>query len=293
MSQSRESLHETTLHGKKTFPFALYHARIPEWLRGFPPHWHDEFEIIIVIDGSGLFTVNGRQYLCKKDDLILIPGGHIHGIAQNGTETCEYFNILFSFSLLEENPESHCTRQFFSVLMNNAILNDYYLPQGSHLNNELLPLAKDLVEHRKEKYSGYELMIKSRLFNILHLVIKEDIKETKGKKLSENDRTNTERIKKILSYTAEHFTERISIQQASEICAISQSRFMNIFRDQTGMSFIQYLNDYRLEVAAEQLSTGNESVTEIAIKNGFDNISYFIRAFKAKFGCTPLEYKKR
>ena len=68
---------------------------------------------------------------------------------------------------------------------------------------------------------------------------------------------------------------------------------MNVFRDQTGMSFIQYLNDYRLEVAAEQLSNGNESVTEIAVKNGFDNISYFIRAFKAKFGCTPLEYKKR
>ena len=292
LRESRESLHEKTSHGKKTFPYIVYHARIPEWLLYFPLHWHDEFEIILVTFGQGIFTVNGRKYLCEKDDIILIPSGAIHSMEQQENFNVEYFNILFSFSLLEENPDSHCSRQFFSRISENVILKNYHLKKDSSLNSQLLPLVKDLVLHRAEKYSGYELMIKARLFEILHIIINQDLNEGAYKNQSERERINTERLKKILSYTAEHFSERITIEEAASICSVSPSRFMSIFRSQTGMSYIQYLNDYRLEASAELLSSGNFSVTEAAIKNGFENISYFIRAFRKKFGCTPLEYRK-
>ena len=58
----RSSLRETASHGKKTFPFAVYHGRIPEWLDGFPLHWHDEFEIIFVSYGTGIVTVQGSRF---------------------------------------------------------------------------------------------------------------------------------------------------------------------------------------------------------------------------------------
>ena len=291
LKESRESLHEKTSHGKKTFPYIVYHARIPEWLLCFPLHWHDEFELILVTYGQGIFTVNGRKYLCEKDDIILIPSGAIHSMEQHQNDNVEYFNILFSFSLLEENPDSHCSRQFFSRISENVILKEYHLKKDTFLNSQILPLVKDLVAHRAEKYSGYELMIKARLFEILHIIINQNLNEDRNKNHNERERINTDRLKKILSYTAEHFSERITIEDAASVCSVSPSRFMSIFRAQTGMSYIQYLNDYRLEASTELLTSGSFSVTEIAIKNGFENISYFIRAFRKKFGCTPLEYR--
>ena len=111
----RSSLRETASHGKKIFPFAVYHGRIPEWLDGFPLHWHDEFEIIFVSYGTGIVTVQGSRFLCCEGDIVLIPPGAVHSILQNGDDCIAYYNILFSISLLEENPDSFCSRRFFSA----------------------------------------------------------------------------------------------------------------------------------------------------------------------------------
>ena len=59
-----------------------------------------------------------------------------------------------------------------------------------------------------------------------------------------------------------------------------------------GTSFINYLKDYRLTMAARLLQSSDSSVLNIAAEVGFDNLSYFNRAFKEKFGVTPLKYRK-
>lgn len=293
MTQYREPIHETVSHGKKTFPYAVYHARIPEWLLGFPLHWHDEFEIILVTYGQGLFTVNSRTSLCHTGDVIIIPPGSIHSIERNQNDYVEYFNILFSFSLLEENPESHCFRNFLTLISESTCLKNCFLTQENPLTAKIAPLAKDLIDHRDEKYSGYELMIKSRLYEILHHLIKENLCDEKASPQSEREKENARKLKKVLSYTKEHFAEKISVSEAASQCSLSESRFMTFFKNQTGTSYVQYLNDYRLEAAAAQIQNSHTPVTDVALQNGFENISYFIRSFKKKFGCTPLSYRKQ
>ena len=58
------------------------------------------------------------------------------------------------------------------------------------------------------------------------------------------------------------------------------------------MPFIQYLNDYRLTRAGEYLKMTEENVTQIALKCGFENLSYFNRLFRRKFGVTPRQYRE-
>ena len=57
------------------------------------------------------------------------------------------------------------------------------------------------------------------------------------------------------------------------------------------MTCIEYLNQYRLEMASRQLTETELPVTSIALESGFNNISYFNRVFKKKFGVTPKEYR--
>ena len=68
---------------------------------------------------------------------------------------------------------------------------------------------------------------------------------------------------------------------------------MRFFKNTMGVSFVTYLNDFRLNIAARLLSTSDENILSIAENCGFFNLSYFNRSFKKKFGVTPGEYRSR
>jgi AraC-like DNA-binding protein len=67
---------------------------------------------------------------------------------------------------------------------------------------------------------------------------------------------------------------------------------MRYFRDTMGTSFIDYLKDYRLAMAARLLSASDASILEIAEDVGFESLSYFNRAFKKRYGMTPTQFRK-
>ena len=58
------------------------------------------------------------------------------------------------------------------------------------------------------------------------------------------------------------------------------------------VSFIEYLNNYRLTMASRLLVSSNSSIIAIAMESGFDNLSYFNRLFKKKYKITPSEFRK-
>ena len=86
---------------------------------------------------------------------------------------------------------------------------------------------------------------------------------------------------------------RCGANRAAGVCSFSASHFMRWFRQMTGQSFVAFLNEYRLNTAAEALQTTDETVLTIASRCGFENLSYFNRAFKAHFGMTPRDYRKK
>ena len=67
----------------------------------------------------------------------------------------------------------------------------------------------------------------------------------------------------------------------------------HIFKQYTNQTPIEYLNQYRLSTAANLLKTTNDSIMDISFECGYNNVSYFNRAFKAKYNMTPKEYRKR
>ena len=96
-----------------------------------------------------------------------------------------------------------------------------------------------------------------------------------------------------IKWLSAHYTEELRVADAAGVCSFSASHFMRWFRQMTGQSFVAFLNEYRLNAAAEALQATDETVLTIASRCGFENLSYFNRAFKAHFGMTPREYRKK
>ena len=106
------------------------------------------------------------------------------------------------------------------------------------------------------------------------------------------DRKTLEKTKLVLKYIENHYMEKITISMVAKAAGFSESHFMRYFKETMGTSFIEYLKDYRLTMAARLLAGSDSTILEIASEAGFENLSYFNRTFKKHYGVTPSQYRK-
>jgi AraC-like DNA-binding protein len=96
----------------------------------------------------------------------------------------------------------------------------------------------------------------------------------------------------VISYVKEHSSQPITIHDVASLTDYSDSHFMRLFKAETGRTFISFLNEYRLQVSAYMLKETKDPVSLVAVKAGFENLSYFIRMFTKTYGVPPGRYRK-
>lgn len=102
---------------------------------------------------------------------------------------------------------------------------------------------------------------------------------------------NSKMIETILNYISGHYGEEITLKGIAEKLYYTPNYLGNIFKQEIGKSFSDYLTEYRMRRAAEMLEKKDIKTYEAAILVGYKNISSFIRQFKCFYGVTPTEYK--
>lgn len=101
-----------------------------------------------------------------------------------------------------------------------------------------------------------------------------------------------ERIEHALAYIAAHYAEPLDLAILAREVYLSPSRFSHLFRAQMQQAPIQYLEQYRLERAAEKLLTGHDSIEQLALSVGFSNVFHFSTRFRRRFGQSPSRYRR-
>lgn len=281
-------VHETKTHGTASFPFTVYRGNIPEYFRSFPLHWHDEFELIYCVEGKVRVTVWGQAYTLCAESLIIVLPRAVHSIDQYESAAGEYFNIMFHPSLFKGAGEDPCYEKYVLPFLNGEKTLECFHPADSSFNQSVTPCILSMLEHRRDSFSTHELLMKSCLFLLLHHMNQ----HSTAANANSLPQLSYGRLKDALYYVEHFYDQDVSVKTAAKRCGFSESHFMKLFREFTGMSFNAYLVNYRLELAARQLSDTGLKVIDIAENCGFRNQSYFTRAFRAKYGETPLEYRK-
>jgi AraC-like DNA-binding protein len=283
-----ENYHENILHGEMIFPYNTYLCSIPLDFPEVPLHWHDELELVYIKKGCGTITVDFREYPVKAPALLIILPRQLHSIGQQNDSSMEYENIIFHPSLLISRQTDATATEFFLPLFSGQItVPTLFSPSNPDYTDIIAPIDC-CDEISRTKPQGYELFIKSQLFQFFYVLSNRCRTQT----TPTVERKTLEKMKLVLKYIENNYMKKITIADIAATVNFSESHFMRYFKDTMGISFIVYLKDYRLTMAARLLSASDSSILDIAAESGFDNLSYFNRAFKQKYDMTPRQFRK-
>ncbi|GIN59764.1 hypothetical protein J8TS2_40830 [Lederbergia ruris] len=108
----------------------------------------------------------------------------------------------------------------------------------------------------------------------------------------EKNKNNTSNIDIVLNFINKHYKDDISVDQIAELVNLNPSYLSRIFKQNVGITIVEYLTRRRLTESKILLTNSNYTIREIAAQIGYNNVNSYIRFFKKYEGITPGEYRK-
>ena len=128
------------------------------------------------------------------------------------------------------------------------------------------------------------------ILSLLKSCKKEYLNHTSLNQTSEKE--YDKRLKKVLDYTFENYKDEITIEKIANRAHLSRAQFSHFFKVHTGKTYIQFLNELRIENACVLLKNNQHSVEHICYAVGFQNMSNFLRHFRKQKDVTPIQFRK-
>lgn len=253
----------------------------------FPLHYHDEYELNLILNGKGAKRVVGDNIdVIDSVELVLVGPNLYHAwfthqcITEAITEvTIQFHNDLFDEKFLKRNQLS-----FIKAMFENAQRGILFSPEAIH------PIIDRIVN--LDKKSGFDSALE--LLSILHdLSVSRNMKMLSDPSFSgEKFHYNSRRIEKVFEHMNTNYDKQITLAEVAKIANMPETSFSRFIKKRTGKTFIDSLNEIRLGHASRMLIDTSNTVAEIAYKCGFNNISNFNRIFKRKKFCIPKEFRE-
>ncbi|MGN6178686.1 MAG: AraC family transcriptional regulator [Mucilaginibacter sp.] len=253
----------------------------------FPLHYHDEYELNLILNAKGAKRVVGG-HIEVIDDLELVLVGpnvyHAWFTHQCQSESITEITIQFHKDLFDDKFLRRNQLSFVKNMMERA-------QRGILFSPETIVQLKDRIQSLNKK-SGFDSVLE--LLSVLHdLSISRNMKTLSDSSFSnEQFHYNSRRIEKVFEYMNAHYNMQITLAEVAKIANMPEASFSRFIKKRTGKTFIDSLNEIRLGHASRMLIDTTNTVAEIAYKCGFNNISNFNRIFKRKKFCIPKEFRE-
>lgn len=251
-----------------------------------PNHWHNALEFIYLLEGETAVAASGKRSWLKQEDFILINSREIHSAA------CPFYNRAALLQIPEEVLCS-CVPQFEKIRFfvdSTETGSEKYAEKIKKYRRRIGELAAEMARLGEERKAGWLLPFYSRLFELLELFYREFSETESGSEIPVKNRQAAV-LEKVLSFTEAHYREPVKLSEAAEAAALQPQYFCRFFKKTMGMSYIQYLNEYRLFKVCGELFQTERPLGELLEAHGFTNDKLFRRLFWERFGMTPSEMK--
>ena len=269
---NRSSWHEKSPF-KVNFPFA-------SWISddaSFPPHWHDFFEILYITRGGFYVSLDDAVYEAGSGDIIMINSGIIHSFFDTRPKTA-VLGYQFSITCLDESFIDLRDIVFQNPVIGKNMMHD-------SLYSHMCRIMQEISREYQERKTGYELAIKSRLYDLLIVILR-------GMPKLEHKIPST-KSKHIYNFILKNYDNPdLVLENAASALNLSKFHFAHLFKKYMGYSFHSYLTTTRVNFAKRYLIETKMTITDVAFHSGFSSLQTFNRVFKAFTGFTPGTYRR-
>lgn len=281
----------------KPIPFKVYSIADDD-VTGTTEHVHDYMQIWFVQKGCCEHYINDTRNLLVKGNLFVVPPFVKHKIKVIPGEEIKIIGCEFLTDFVSNNEAlADKNDAFFDFLFlepflvsTEAVKPRLHLTGKSQAKVEELML--EMLQEYNEEQKHYLMFIKADLLKLLAIMSRE------YEKLADNETGELfgryrEAVTAAIKYINDNYTGSIYIENACKIAMMSQSYFTYLFKQITGNTFVEYVNNLRVGKAMERLQSSNDPITDICFSVGFNNAGYFNRVFKKETGLSPREYRSR
>lgn len=274
---------ESRKRGTYEFPFEFHHIdpAHPRYVMSY--HWHVEYELMRVLEGTITVTLDEKSFTANAGDIIFVHSGILHsGMPQD----CVYQCLVFDGNtFLKHN--SVCAGYMQKIIHQEVLVYHHFTDE----NQEVCDTVNSIFDAVWQKPEGYELTVIGQFYHFFGIVFGKHY-YLEGVRKARKDYKRILQLKQVLEFIEHNYASPLTLQQLSESVSMSPKYFCRFFSEMTHQTPMDYLNHQRIEQACYELSTTDDSITEIAYRNGFNDLSYFIRTFKKYKGITPGKYKR-
>lgn len=249
-------------------------------------HWHPYVEILISLSDENTASVNFEKYALRRNDILVIYPGDLHATHVSGEGAMAV--IQFSYELLT----------VIKALGRNIPL----LSQRSYLKydarqpgcEQMIMLMKQFCDAYEAQSDFREVYMYSILLRFFQLLGDRNAQmQTEHVKKTISAKTRT--IKKMADaclYISKNCEKPLSQENVADHLGVSKSYFAHLFKEYTGITFVDYLTRERIRRAQSLFQNPEFRVTDVAYESGFSSISSFNRTFKKLTGLSPSQYRQ-
>ena len=262
-------------------PYKIFHIRDCTD-REFDFHYHEFYKIIYLVDGKVDYKVEGKTYHLKPHDFVLVGANVIHKPEIDGTIPYERYIVYLSEEFLtEENERGESLKFCFEEAgrLQNRVVH-FEAESYEQLIGCLLRMEE--TQKQKDEYMG-DLLLKSAFLEFMVLFNRNVVRQPKS---FITTAAYHEKVIDVITYIQEHLTEEINVDVLAGQCYISKYYLMRQFKEATGYSIHQYINEKRIQAARRMILSGMPA-SKACYECGFRDYSTFARRFKMIVGRAP------
>ncbi|MDO4545700.1 MAG: helix-turn-helix domain-containing protein [Bacillota bacterium] len=265
-------------------PINVITANIDE----YPIHFHDDMEVVYVLDGSVILRNGYYTYSLKQGDIFIINDREMHSFEKTDDE-----NMVMMIQL----DLSYFSR-YYDNLKNNFFVTD--MEDDSDESLEVLRniLARIMMEILQKGY-GYQHKVIESTHNLIACLMSDfqyfvmDDGKFKNESRNKGNKILAGRLNRITDYMYDNYARKLTLSEIAEKEHLSIYYLSHIIKEATGLSFQDLLSYIRVEESERLLLGTNKKIGAIAEETGFSAVRYYIKHFENWFGMHPLEYRKK
>jgi AraC-like DNA-binding protein/mannose-6-phosphate isomerase-like protein (cupin superfamily) len=258
---------------------------------GDPMHWHDHFEVALVLDGAGEFMFGKRALRAEPGDVFFIDNSQPHVALADPGWPLRLLLVLFRPELLAGPGCRPLDQGYLAPFRWDERTASPRVRGGTPLADEIALLMHRLRDIHVRSDPAERFLADATLRTAIALVNRDPAaRATPGAIRAAADRR--EQIRPVLAYVDRNHREQITLEDVAGLVHVSPSRVRHVFKDVTGVSFKEYVTQVRVTEAKRLLLSTDLSVAEIARAVSYTNLHQFYKVFYRSCAMSPGEYRR-